>query len=218
MIDISYLRFTGSREADCRKFDYWLSLMPDGIREKILKYYRWQDALSCLAGNVLILKAMQAMGATGGILEQIRTDEYGRPHIGQSSCTFNVSHSGEYVICAASRTCRVGVDIEKIKTVCIDDFALQMLDEEREQIITSYNRQLSFFEYWTRKEAVIKGNGKGLSLGLKSFIVRSNHTRVEECDWYLYPLDIDREYAGFLAVNSPVQPGAISLKRVDYFS
>jgi len=62
-----------------------------------------------------------------------------------------------------------------------------------------------FYDYWTRKESVVKAQGKGLSTSLQSFSVSLSKTwtkvELEQQDWYLKPLTLPRPWAGAVTVE-----------------
>jgi 4'-phosphopantetheinyl transferase len=104
----------------------------------------------------------------------IETGNYGKPEVApvkDRQVHFNVAHSGATVLIAMTLAGPVGIDVEYLdrKTdvfgVARHAFTtgeiecLLNLGEPGEQV--SY-----FFKFWTRKEAVIKADGRGLSLPL----------------------------------------------------
>ena len=78
--------------------------------------------------------------------------------------------------------------------------------------LPSDQRQLGFFNCWTRKEAYIKAHGLGLSLPLDSFDVSLKpgqpaalkETRPDSREasrWTMLSLDVDPQHAGAVAVE-----------------
>jgi 4'-phosphopantetheinyl transferase len=84
-----------------------------------------------------------------------------------SAIQFNLSHSGDLALCGAAREQPLGVDVEVVRR--LDD--LQALlrssfsaNEQRQfDALEPALRHEAFFAAWTRKEAVIKALGTGLS-------------------------------------------------------
>lgn len=99
----------------------------------------------------------------------------GKPYI-EEGPVFNASHSGEWFALAITGSgAEIGVDIEHIHP--LDDM-LSMArhffapaEVERLLAIPESERTRAFFECWTRKEAVIKATGEGVSRPLDSFEV-----------------------------------------------
>lgn len=62
-------------------------------------------------------------------------------------------------------SCQFGVDIEKIKQRADEDKIVESFFSSKEQACYRERRfvsQHAFYEFWTAKEGVIKGLGKGL--------------------------------------------------------
>ena len=112
-------------------------------------------------------------------LVPIELSSYGKPQtpaIHGSSLFFNLAHSRSTVVIALSRMSSVGVDLEYIdrNTDMMEVSANLFSREESAQfaaITDEQQRRLAFFRCWTRKEAVAKADGRGLSLPFPSFEV-----------------------------------------------
>ncbi len=90
--------------------------------------------------------------------------ENGKPYSVNAQIKFNVSHSGNLVICAVSEK-EIGIDVEKIRTVnprACEKFATA---KEIDYINSSSD---GFFRIWTLKEAYFKCIGTGLGSDIKS--------------------------------------------------
>jgi 4'-phosphopantetheinyl transferase len=88
---------------------------------------------------------------------------------------FNVAHSGDVVVVAVRRAVEVGVDVEQIRPEAVDSVLARrfMTASELESMaaLDPTSAIERFFEVWVRKEAYVKGLGRGLSLGLETFSV-----------------------------------------------
>ena len=86
------------------------------------------------------------------------------------SLHFNLSHSGDLALIAVGRDAPIGVDIEQVRCIEDADAIAQRFFAPREvdvyMSIPERNRRVPFFNSWTRKEAVAKATGDGLSLAL----------------------------------------------------
>ena len=121
---------------------------------------------------------------------------------------FNIAHSGDYIVCAVSKDTKLGVDIEKIRIVNIDDFTIGFRDEELNEIKKHESPVEHFFSLWTQKEAVSKANGKGLEVLLTDIVLKNSGAISENEEWTLVKLDIDQEYmsyAAFKGTNELIQ-------------
>ena len=124
----------------------------------------------------------------------------------------SLSHSGDWMLLAVSRTHRVGVDIERIDPDAdVVRLARRFFpaDEAYELAsLSSSERQEAFFRAWTRKEAILKGVGGGVPSRLRS--VPSGIARQREAVpmagtvWTLCELAAPPLYAATLAADGPV--------------
>lgn len=95
---------------------------------------------------------------------------HGKPSLAESGIFFNVSHSGNRLLCGFT-TCRpIGVDIEEVRAgVSTREIAEQNFAPREVEVLRQYPDEAvaNFFTYWTCKEAVLKGMGMGISRGLR---------------------------------------------------
>jgi 4'-phosphopantetheinyl transferase len=83
---------------------------------------------------------------------------------------FNLSHSGDYCLCAVALGREVGIDVEVVRSdiACLDlaerFFTRREYDDVRQA--PEENRHARFFGYWTCKEAYLKARGIGIASGL----------------------------------------------------
>ncbi|HEB28986.1 MAG TPA: 4'-phosphopantetheinyl transferase superfamily protein [Porticoccus sp.] len=101
--------------------------------------------------------------------------EHGKPELTHSPqpLRFNLSHSGDYVVCAVSWQKDVGLDIEYIErkndVLAIADRFFSKPELTDLFALPSARQEDRFFDYWTLKEAYMKAHGQGISLGLGNF-------------------------------------------------
>jgi len=103
---------------------------------------------------------------------------HGKPALAvESGCDgirFNLSHSHGIALYAFARGRAVGVDVESIRDLEVEQIAERFFS--RDEIATLRTlapdlRNYAFFLCWTRKESYIKARGEGLSLPLDQFDV-----------------------------------------------
>lgn len=175
------------------------------FRNRILKYRRWQDVQLSLLGRMLLSNAFKKLNKQFNE-ENLKYTSYNKPYFEDEKVRFNISHSGNIVVCILSEVCEVGIDIETIDTINIDDFKFQMTNLERQRIIYSDNIKHAFFEYWTQKEAIIKACGKGLSIPLQSFEIANDSTTINNEMYYLREIKLDNNYKCHLAFKGKIIP------------
>ena len=196
MIYVYYTHF--STPFDEMIYQEYLNKLPEFIRLQISKYRFWQDAHATLLGKLLLAKALEDHFKDQYTLGDIKYLNHNKPHI-HESFDFNISHSGDYVICALSHEGKIGIDIEKIKPINYVEFKRVFRDDELKDIHESEQPYEKFFDYWTKKEAVIKADSRGMTIPLKDIFLEENDATVFNCTWFLRELYIDSNYKCNLA-------------------
>jgi 4'-phosphopantetheinyl transferase len=105
---------------------------------------------------------------------RIITDAYGKPAI-PAGPAFNLSHSDRYLLIGVACDGRLGVDIE-IRRAVQDAHELARTFFSRDEIaaladVSRDQVSAAFLRVWTRKEALLKAIGLGLSGPLQRFSV-----------------------------------------------
>jgi 4'-phosphopantetheinyl transferase len=99
----------------------------------------------------------------------------GKPALAYSSWHFSVSHCGDLALFAFSTRGDIGIDIEEIRPLPEADAIAAQFFSPRERAAYSAlaprDRPLAFLECWTRKEALAKALGDGLSMPLDALDV-----------------------------------------------
>lgn len=97
---------------------------------------------------------------------------HGKPALPAQPLGFNLSRSHELGLLAIQPGAEVGVDIELLRPFpeALDIAKRFFAPEEYEQLASLPSNDLvaTFFDYWTRKEAVVKSAGLGLSRPIDS--------------------------------------------------
>ncbi len=102
---------------------------------------------------------------------------HGKPRLAQglAPLQFNLSHSGGLGLLAVARERSLGVDIERIRDVpealSVADTQFSRAERRGLRSLPLTEQQGAFFRCWTRKEALVKAEGKGLGHALYSFDV-----------------------------------------------
>ena len=124
---------------------------------------------------------------------------------------FSLSHSGDWMLFAASRSTVVGVDIERVDSGADVVRLARRFFSPGEALALSRlpaaERPDAFFRIWTAKEATLKGSGGGVPSRLRAVPAavagdaRRASLRFAECDWTLHRIDAPAGYAATLAVR-----------------
>lgn len=188
---------------------------PIDFQKKITSYLRWEDAQLSLLGRILLERGVNSFNKKYKETS-IKYTKYKKPYFEEDEVYFNISHSGKIVVCVVTNLCDIGIDIELQLDIQIDDFQFQMTEGEWIKIATSVNKMDSFYNYWTQKEAVIKGCGKGLSVPLKSFEILQNIAIIDNEKFFLKEIKLDDEYKCHMATKTLVNEECIKISKFDF--
>lgn len=118
----------------------------------------------------------------------------GKPVLdGVQGVHFNVSHSGDWVVCVVDDN-EVGIDVEEITEIDLSISDRFFCWEEHADILHAASSTNKFFEYWTLKESYIKFIGEGLSKPLNAFRVEFLPGQIRVGDAYLKQYEIGKGY------------------------
>lgn len=142
----------------------------------------------------------------------------GKPHLPElsvgSGLEFNLSHAADSAVYAFANRMQVGIDIEPLnKGLAWRQLAPIVFSAREQRKLAEFpedEKAEAFLRGWTRKEALVKGCGLGLSLDLNAFDVplgRLEHpTPVRLSNkpsdlWWLCPIDPIADFVAALTVN-----------------
>ena len=117
--------------------------------------------------------------------EPVRNNEHGKPYLeNHPEIKFNISHSGELVICAVGPS-EMGIDIEIHREVNFMRIAEKAFSrQECDEMKKASDPKLYFFDHWVLKEAYLKWKGIGISTNLKKLEFDGWGTRLPITDGY----------------------------------
>ena len=138
----------------------------------------------------------------------IERGEFGKPYLRDfQELHFNVSHSGEKLLIAISNT-PVGIDIEQIRPRnSLASLVTQCFAPSEQNYwfdLPENEKNHAFYDFWTRKEAVVKGVGRGIALGLNRCEIDVNQPNnflnlpISE-NWHTQSLKISPNYCAAIA-------------------
>ncbi|MBC9783074.1 4'-phosphopantetheinyl transferase superfamily protein [Heliobacterium chlorum] len=167
-------------DADSQRKDSLMRFVCKERSKKVNNYRFQQDSLRCLFGDLLSRFAIcQRTGYRNNQLH-FNVTTYNKPFlVDPSNVSFNVSHSGNWVVCAISDEL-VGIDIEHIRPIDLDIAKNFFSKEEYCQLLNQAvdHRLRYFYLLWTLKESYIKADGRGLVIPLDSFSMDIRNDRI----------------------------------------
>lgn len=155
--------------ADETLFRKGMQLVSAERAEKIRNFKNPAVARLSLGAGVLLAVVLEKHGRKWE-QDAIIQGEYGKPFLPNTDFHFSLSHSGEYALCAVSDA-PVGVDLQKVKET-IPSKTKRILSSEEEQYLQTLpdTQKIEwFYRLWSRKESLIKWDGRGLRLPLSEF-------------------------------------------------
>lgn len=146
-----------------KDLSHFKNLIPKSRIDKMNKFKFEQDKIRCLFSYVLPLISLSYFKQQLLFNTSIYYDANGKPFFeGANNPFFNISHSGDWVVCALSEQ-PVGIDIEAINEIDIFLFFPYLSPLEKQLFTHQQNADLSlFYRIWTLKESLLKATGYGL--------------------------------------------------------
>ena len=217
---------TAIREGEVHVWHGTLEASPDAVTpaeesraRRMGSPRRRREFLVCRAALRRILGG--ALGVDP-LVVPIREGAHGKPQLvprGPSlpPMGFNLTHSGDRFVVALALGLDPGVDVELIRPRrSLDLLARHCFSPaERRAVAGDPDPMHAFYRVWSRKEAVIKADGRGVSIGLDRFDVSVGEPAAlldarwtgaapgEATRWSLRSLDAGHGYAAALAVRLP---------------
>jgi 4'-phosphopantetheinyl transferase len=100
--------------------------------------------------------------------------ENGKPRLSDEFAVaeihFNLAHTGDLALIALTRVGPVGVDVERVRPMeNADDLVARFFSPREDklfQTVAADEKPAAFFNLWTRKEALLKATGEGITRSL----------------------------------------------------
>lgn len=207
MIQITYTQISDTYTTG--QWQKWLALLPTPMQQQNRRFVQWKDRLRHLFGKLLIRDILMAAGFGPDCLEQLYYNEFNRPYISEA-VDFNLSHSGDIVICAFTKIGKIGVDVEQITPVDFSDFDNVMTPGQWQRIHAAPDPQRMFFTCWAIKESMIKAESSGMSLPLLQIHINGNYVYYKDRIWQVRELPLHPDYCTWLCSDRTI--GAYDLQ------
>lgn len=143
-------------------------------RIKALKYRNVKDRALSLGAELLLNFAVSALYGNRKLPLEFGTNENEKPYLKDyPSLYFNLSHSGEFVVCGIDLENEIGVDIEMVGRFDTDTARCCFFGEEFSYFESKSGdeRAEAFFTMWVLKESYMKAIGKGFAIELSDFSI-----------------------------------------------
>lgn len=138
--------------------------MPSNIKARLSEKNSQKRMLSLIGWKLLADNLPNSY-----LLSQVEFEEKGKPFIPNSDIHFNISNTKGIVVLALHNK-PIGVDVERLRKAREIIYPRVFCEEE----VSAITCDDDFTRLWTRKEAVVKLFGGGISMGLPTFSVLKN--------------------------------------------
>ncbi len=204
-----------------------LTLLSDDEQQRAVRFAFERDRCAFVTARAAIRREVGTVLGLAPDRVSLLRDANGRPHLAPeygSALDFNLSHSGQRVAIAFANGRRVGVDIEwHDRHASLRDLVPQVMGVREAALLQAlpddeFRRR--FFEFWTRKESIVKAIGVGISYPLTEIDIpllpASGPVRIATdppSAWMLHTSEPDDGYT--LSVALAGLDGDIVTSRVD---
>jgi 4'-phosphopantetheinyl transferase len=166
-------------------WNVWIGAKPDFRRAQALlsgdELARASRFVFDLHRNRYLARRLALRDLLGRYLDRAPSDvrfdysSHGKPELPGETLRFNVAHSDDVAVIGLTEQDRLGVDVERIRELRDIESVAQTVLSKREldvfHALPDGSKTQGFFNCWTRKEAIVKAIGEGLSRPLDTFDV-----------------------------------------------
>jgi 4'-phosphopantetheinyl transferase len=205
-VRLYYIKHQGESDLaqiDAIQVEQWLSALSSQKQASIQRLIHYQDRVNSLAGLRLLRLCAQDEGIKNFKLSDVQYPETGKPFWKNNKdyYDFNISHSGNLIVIAASATLKVGVDAEQIRLLKRLSFKRIMSADELADIEQT---PALFFDLWSKKEAVVKAADTIGLARMSDVSLKQNMAVLDEEQWFLKSINLDDQYAINMATSKAV--------------
>src|SRR5262249_17248627 len=153
-------------------------LLCEEERTRAARFVRPRDRRRFVRCRAALREILGGLLAESAAVLSFRAVGQGKPELAQSSestdsendrltLRFNVSHSAELALIAVCRGRELGIDLERVRPISeaarIVDSFFTIAEQSAFAMIGREDQSLAFHRGWTRKEAILKALGVGIS-------------------------------------------------------
>ena len=205
-VRLYYIKHQGENDLaqiDAMRVEQWLSALSSQKQASIQRLIHYRNRVTSLAGLRLLSLCAQDEGFGNFKLSDVQYPDTGKPFWKNNNdyFDFNISHSGNLIVLAASATLKVGVDVEQIRHLKRLSFKRIMSADELAEI---QQTPVLFFDLWSKKEAVVKAADTVGLARMSDVSLKQNMAVLDEKQWFLKSINLDDQYAVNMATSKVV--------------
>ncbi len=176
-----------------------------------MRYRKWEDRHRALFGKIMLRRGLDDHGLKDFNLKDLLYNKLQKPAL-PGPVQFNISHAGNVVVCAFNTEGLIGVDVEFVKPVTLEDYEFIFDTDTYRQLRQARDQEGAFFEAWTIREAILKAEGSGLTEDAKKIVYKDGKARFKNQDWFIKTFPVPKHHLAHFATNAPV--GTLKLVKV----
>lgn len=149
------------------RIDAMLRALPEWRREEAMRFKHRQGRVECVLAYWLLSNML-------GYKPEFERGEHGKPFVNANinhninvKINFNLSHCKEAVACVIGDDAEVGIDVECLGRYKPSLAEYCMSNDELKQIAEADDQDAEFTMLWTKKEALLKMTGEGITDDMK---------------------------------------------------
>ena len=154
---------TNTELAD-EELETFMNLLPDFLQNEVLRYRKWEDSYNALFGKLLVKIGFEFLKREEFNFSLFKKSETGKPYLEGERIKFNISHCHGFAICVFGYQ-EIGIDVEKNAPINYNNFTMAFNPKEID--IMKKEGVDKFYEFWTKKESILKATGEGIATSLK---------------------------------------------------
>ena len=151
-----------------------IPIVPEPRRNQALAFKFTFGQFACLKSYLMLANLLHSEFGLKSF--RIEVGEHGKPYlVDHSDIHFNISHCQKAIATVVSDK-PVGIDVESFRHFNESLLDKTMNDTEKAEILSSASPEEKFASYWTRKEAVFKLMGTGITDNLHGILTGKTKT------------------------------------------
>lgn len=151
------------------ELDSLYNSLPSKLIDNANRFKNWKQKCLRLIGWQLLLDELRRLNCSE-LINHISFAEKGKPFFKGNNVFFNFSNTKDTIILVVSDS-EIGVDLEFNRSCKKNIYNKVFCKEEITFLENSVNENKDFITLWTKKEAVVKLFGGGISMGMNKFSV-----------------------------------------------
>lgn len=181
------------------------SQLPENLVKSVNTYQDTNDRTSRMISKLLLeILVRKILPGQNFFWNLYQKDSFSRPHFKGLDINFSSAHHESFsIVCAAIKK-QCGIDSELIKPLDINVYSDFLHVNEKEFVHQQPNPQTTFYEIWTKKEAVLKASGLGISHELQLIDAHKNIIQINDRKYFTEELDISENSITYIAADQEI--------------